>query len=43
MTSTFIAKGVIPISLPEANSAEDKKLGKEISIFIKKRLISKTS
>lgn len=36
MTSTFIAKGVIPISLPDANSAEDMKVKKEISIFIKK-------
>lgn len=36
MTSTFIAKGVIPISLPNANSAEDMKVKKEISIFIKK-------
>ncbi|MGB6329468.1 MAG: TonB system transport protein ExbD [Halarcobacter sp.] len=36
MTSTFIAKGVIPISLPEARSAEDMKAKKEVSIFIKK-------
>lgn len=35
MTSTFIAKGVIPISLPKATSAENQKIKKELSIFIK--------
>ena len=36
MTSTFIAKGVIPVSLPKALSAEDKKQEKEITFYIKK-------
>ena len=35
MTSTFIAKGVIPISLPEAKSANNMQVKKEISIVIK--------
>lgn len=35
MTSTFIAKGVIPISLPSANSSEELKITKDISIYIK--------
>lgn len=35
MTSTFIAKGVIPISLPKASSSQTLKLKKEISLFIK--------
>ena len=36
MTSTFIAKGVIPVSLPKASSSEDKRIEKEISFYIKK-------
>ena len=36
MTSTFIAKGVIPISLPEAKSANSMQVQKELSIVIKK-------
>ncbi len=36
MTSTFIAKGVIPVSLPKALCAEDKKLEREITFYIKK-------
>ncbi|WP_421716848.1 TonB system transport protein ExbD [Arcobacter arenosus] len=35
MTSTFIAKGVIPISLPKASSADNQKIKKELSIYIK--------
>ncbi len=35
MTSTFIAKGVIPISLPDANSSSSMKAQKEINIVIK--------
>lgn len=35
MTSTFIAKGVIPISLPSANSADNMEVVKNISIYIK--------
>ena len=35
MTSTFIAKGVIPVSLPKADSAQVQKLEKDINIYIK--------
>lgn len=35
LTSTFIVKGVIPIELPSANSAESKKVKKEMDIVIK--------
>lgn len=35
MTSTFITKGIIPISLPSASSADNKKIDKEIIIYIK--------
>ncbi len=35
MTSTFIAKGVIPVSLPEASSSDNQKIKKEMSIYIK--------
>ncbi|WP_072680639.1 biopolymer transporter ExbD [Arcobacter sp. LA11] len=35
MTSTFIAKGVIPISLPSASSSEEIEIIKDISIYIK--------
>lgn len=35
MTSTFIAKGVIPVSLPKASSSQNQKIKKEISIYIK--------
>lgn len=35
MTSTFIAKGVIPISLPDANSSSSMKAQKDINIVIK--------
>lgn len=35
MTSTFIAKGVIPISLPSARSSEQIENIKDISIYIK--------
>lgn len=35
MTSTFIAKGVIPISLPKASSSVENKVVKEINIVIK--------
>lgn len=35
MTSTFIAKGVIPISLPKASSSDNQKIKKELSIYIK--------
>lgn len=35
MTSTFIAKGVIPVSLPKASSSQTLKLKKEISLYIK--------
>lgn len=35
MTSTFIAKGVIPISLPQALNSEQITLEKSISIYIK--------
>jgi len=35
MTSTFIAKGVIPVSLPKASSADNQKIKKELSIYIK--------
>ena len=36
MTSTFISKGIIPITLPNASNSNDIKVKKEISIFIKK-------
>lgn len=36
MTSTFIAKGVIPVSLPKASSSKEEKIEKELSIYIKK-------
>ena len=35
MTSTFIAKGVIPVSLPSASSSEEIEIIKDISIYIK--------
>jgi biopolymer transport protein ExbD len=35
MTSTFIAKGIIPISLPSAINANNLKVDKEIIIVIK--------
>ena len=35
MTSTFISKGIIPISLPTASSAQNLKVNKEIIIVIK--------
>jgi len=35
MTSTFIAKGVIPISLPTASSSEEIEIVKDIAIYIK--------
>jgi len=35
MTSTFIAKGVIPVSLPKSTSSDNKKIKKELSIYIK--------
>lgn len=35
MTSTFISKGVIPISLPQANSSTKQEILKESSIYIK--------
>lgn len=34
MTSTFIAKGVIPVSLPETKSAQKMKEKKEFTIYI---------
>ena len=36
MTSTFISKGIIPISLPTASNADNIKVNKEIIIIIKK-------
>lgn len=36
MTSTFISKGIIPISLPKADSANSFKASKEVIIVIKK-------
>ncbi|NVJ52598.1 MAG: TonB system transport protein ExbD [Campylobacteraceae bacterium] len=36
MTSTFIAKGVIPVSLPETQSAQKLKENKEFTIYIDK-------
>lgn len=36
MTSTFITKGIIPVSLPNANSADNLKVNKEVIIVIKK-------
>jgi biopolymer transport protein ExbD len=36
MTSTFIAKGVIPVSLPKAKSANSAKVQKEVNIVLKK-------
>lgn len=35
MTSTFITKGIIPISLPKASNSDDLKIDKEITIVIK--------
>ena len=35
MTSTFIAKGIIPVSLPKASSAQTLNLKKEVSLYIK--------
>ncbi len=35
MTSTFIAKGIIPISLPSASNSEEMNIVKDISIYIK--------
>ena len=35
MTSTFISKGIIPISLPRASNADTIKVNKEIIIIIK--------
>ena len=35
MTSTFISKGIIPISLPTASNADNIKVNKEIIIIIK--------
>lgn len=36
MTSTFISKGIIPISLPKADNANAFKVNKEVIIVIKK-------
>jgi biopolymer transport protein ExbD len=36
LTSTFISKGIIPVSLPSANNADDIKVKKEVIITIKK-------
>ena len=36
LTSTFISKGIIPVSLPNANNANDIKVKKEVVITIKK-------
>lgn len=36
MTSTFITKGVIPVSLPETKSAKELKKNKEFTIYIDK-------
>ena len=35
LTSTFITKGIIPISLPQAQNADNLKANKEIIIVIK--------
>ena len=35
MTSTFISKGIIPVSLPTASNADNLKVNKEIIIVIK--------
>jgi biopolymer transport protein ExbD len=35
MTSTFISKGIIPISLPKASNTDNIKVNKEIIIIIK--------
>lgn len=35
MTSTFISKGIIPISLPTAANADNIKVNKEVIIIIK--------
>ncbi|AXH09863.1 TonB system transport protein ExbD [Malaciobacter halophilus] len=35
MTSTFISKGMIPVNLPKATSAQNLKLNKEVIIVIK--------
>lgn len=36
LTSTFISKGIIPVSLPNANNADEIKVKKEVVITIKK-------
>lgn len=49
MTSTFIAKGIIPVSLPQASNMEDIKVKKELLVtiqkeglfYIEKKLVSK--
>ena len=33
MTSTFISKGIIPISLPKASNADNIKVNKEVIIY----------
>lgn len=35
LTSTFIAKGIIPVSLPKAEASNDIKIDKQITIIIK--------
>ncbi|KAB7890267.1 TonB system transport protein ExbD [Poseidonibacter ostreae] len=35
LTSTFISKGIIPVSLPNADNANDMKVKKEVIITIK--------
>jgi biopolymer transport protein ExbD len=35
MTSTFISKGIIPVSLPSAKNATDVKVNKEVIVIIK--------
>lgn len=35
MTSTFISKGIIPVSLPKANNSNEIGLLKDVSIYIK--------
>jgi biopolymer transport protein ExbD len=36
LTSTFISKGIIPVSLPNADNANNMKVKKEVVITIKK-------
>ena len=36
LTSTFISKGIIPVSLPNADNANNIKVNKEVVITIKK-------